>query len=86
MIAALAKAESLHKFASASGCPLDTFLLVLSNAEGLELLDYFKTEYQCSELFDMDVAIAQAKGDPWGVLDNFVLLGLHMAPASLVLN
>lgn len=86
MIAALAKAESLHKFAAASGAPLDTFQLVLSDAEGLELLDYFKTEYACSELFDMDVAIARAKGDPWPVLDNFVILGLHMARASLVLN
>lgn len=86
MIAALAKAESLHKFATSQGCSLDTFQLVLSDTEGLELLDWFVEQYARNELLSVDVERAQRTRDPWPILDEFVLLGMHMARASLVLN
>ena len=86
MISALAKAESLHKFATASGSPLEDFQLVLSDSEGLELLNWFVEQYARNELLSLDVQRAQRTRDPWPVLSEFVLLGMHMARASLVLN
>jgi hypothetical protein len=85
--AALAKAESLYQYAQAQGAPLDTFLLVLSQEEAVELLEWYAGEYAgSSEAFDLDVSIARKAKDPWPVLANFHLLGLEMAPAHLVLN
>lgn len=86
MISALAKAESLHKFAKAQGCPLAEFQLVLSDVEGLELLEWFVEQYARNEILSLDVEIAQRTRDPWPVLCEFELLGMHMVRASLVLN
>jgi hypothetical protein len=82
--AALAKAESLHKFASASGCPLETFALVLTELEALELLEWYATEYAGNEQFDLDISIARRSKNPWPVLQNFRVLGLDMMPATVL--
>jgi hypothetical protein len=80
MLAALAKAESLAKFARASGSPLDTFQLTLTEAEAFELLDYLAAGgmgwYQDHHKLVIDVALAKANHDPWSVLENFELEGL----------
>lgn len=86
MISALAKAESLHKFAQSQGCPLADFQLVLSDVEGLELLGWFVEQYARNELLSLDVERARRTRDPWPVLSEFELLGMRMLRASLVLN
>jgi hypothetical protein len=80
--AALAKAQSLHRFASDMGAPLTTFELVLTQAEGLELIDWLVEQNPPNELLSADVAHAHQVRDPWPVLNNFVLLGFHMTPAA----
>jgi hypothetical protein len=83
--AALAKAESLHKFASQSGYPLETFALVLTEAEAAEILEWYATEHEGNAVFALDVDIARRTKNPWPVLANFRVLGLEMVP-RLVLN
>jgi len=85
-IAAIEKAESLHKFATSSGMPISTFAVVLSEPEALELLEWYATQYAGNAEFDLDVDIARRTKNPWPVLDNFQLLGLEIAKANLVLN
>ena len=85
MIAALEKAESLHRFVLSQGAPLNTFQLALSDREGLEVLDWLQEQYD-NELLDSDIAIARATGDAWKVLDGFTLLGFAIVRASRVLN
>ena len=43
--AALEKAKSLHNFASHSGSPLKEFVLCLSQAEALELVEWYAMDY-----------------------------------------
>jgi hypothetical protein len=80
MIAALEKAQALSAFASAQGSPLSSFVLCLSTAEGLELLDWLLEEYGHNPLLEADVAEAKITGNPWEILANFSLLGLLMQP------
>jgi len=80
---ALTKAASLHHFAASQGCPLESFELVLSEPEALELLDWYGQEYGGqNECFDVDFEIAKRTQDPWPVLSNFMLMGFKMRPAS----
>jgi hypothetical protein len=86
-IPAIEKAESLYKFANSSGYPLNTFALVLSESEAVELLEWYAAQYQgTSEAFDLDIIIARRTGNPWPVLSNFHCMGLEIAKANLVLN
>jgi hypothetical protein len=79
VIAALAKAESLYKFAQSQGAPVNTFVLVLSDSEGLELLDWFKPQFEQNEVFDLDLEAAHKSGNPWAMLPGFEVLGLAIA-------
>lgn len=83
--AALAKAESLSKFALASGSPLDTFAIVLTDAEAYELLDYLAAgglgRYENHDLLIADVERAKREKNPWGVLEWFQLNGLSIYAA-----
>jgi hypothetical protein len=82
MIAAIEKADSLHRFAVSQGAHLSTFVVVLSDQDALELLDWFVEQYEFNSLLEMDVAEAKAKHDPWNVLSNFTLHGMSIAPLS----
>jgi hypothetical protein len=85
--AALTKAESLHRFATEQGSPLSTFQLVLTQAEALEVLDWFKGQMmQPNAAFEVDLEIAHRTGDPFAMLANFQLMGLDIVPANLALN
>jgi hypothetical protein len=79
VIAALEKAQSLHRFAESQGSPLSSFILVLSDTEALELLDWFKAEHEASELYDLDLEKAHKTGDPWEMLPEFNLMGFAIA-------
>jgi hypothetical protein len=85
-VAALAKAESLAQFARASGSPLDTFALVLTEPEAYELLDYLASggmgRYENHALLIADIDEAKRQKNPWGVLGWFQLEGLSIWPAS----
>jgi hypothetical protein len=81
---ALAKAESLHRFASHSGYPLETFALVLTETEAIELLEWYATEYCGNAAFDLDVEVARRTKNPWPVLAHFRVLGLDMMPALVL--
>jgi hypothetical protein len=85
-IAAIEKAQSLYKFANSSGFPLQTFALVLSDVEAMELLEWYAEQYQGNEPFDLDVDIARRTKNPWPVLEHFNCCGLEIAKANLVLN
>lgn len=54
--------------------------LIVTNEEGFELLDWFQSQpaYAACELLKADIERAKAKGDPFPVLENFTLMGLHM--------
>jgi hypothetical protein len=81
---AFSKAESLRSFALSTGAQLDTFVLVLTDAEGLELIDWL-VEENPDETLALDAAIAHRTGNPWEVLAHFQLIGLPMIP-PLALN
>ncbi len=86
-VAAIQKAESLHKFASHSGYPIDTFALVISDKEAQDLLEWYAEQYEgTNDAFDTDLAVARLTRDPWPVLANFRVLGLDICKATLVLN
>lgn len=62
---------------------METFELVLSEPEALELLDWYGDEYGGqNECFDLDLERAKRTQDPWPVLCNFVLMGFKMRPLS----
>ena len=80
---ALQKATSLYQFAQAQGSPLESFELVLSEPEALELLDWYGHEYGgTNECFDLDFEVAKRTKDPWPMLANFLLMGFRMRPLS----
>lgn len=81
--AAVEKAESLHKFAKSQGAQLSTFMLILSDAEALELLDWFQHE-MCgyNATFMLDLEIAHRTGNPWEMLPNFQLMGFEIGRTS----
>jgi hypothetical protein len=84
--AAVAKAESLAKFALASGSPLDSFALVLTEPEAYELLDYLAAggmgRYENHDLLVADIEQARRDKNPYGVLGWFQLSGLSIWPVS----
>ena len=86
--AAIAKAESLARFAQASGSPLNTFALVLTLGEAYELLDYIAAGGlgRCAQHDQLlyDIARAKIDGDPFTVLAHFQLQGLDMVRADLL--
>lgn len=85
--AALVKAQSLHRFAVDQGAPLDSFQLVLTEPEAMELVEWYAKQHGGnSPVFDVDVEIARRTSNPWDLLANFQCMGFAMAPASLVLN
>ncbi len=86
MIAAIEKAQSLAKFASASGCPLSSFALVLSQPEAMELMEQLVKDNPFNPLLHEDARIARAKADPFLVLQHFQCEGLDIMRAELVLN
>jgi hypothetical protein len=79
---ALSKAESLAKFAQASGSPLNTFALTLTRGEAYELLDYMAEgglgKCQFHDDLVRDIRQAKSDGDPWVILRNFQLQGLDI--------
>jgi hypothetical protein len=79
--AALAKAESLARYAKHQGSPLHEFALAITLGEAYELLDYL-TEIHDNALLRHEVAQAKVNCDPWGVLANFQLLGFEIVPVS----
>lgn len=81
---ALAKAESLFKFAQSQGSPLNTFILTLTEQDAMGLLEFYEVQYGNNELFVEDVAEARRTNDPWGVLAHFELFGFRMAPVSIL--
>lgn len=82
MIAALEKAESLHRFAVEQGARLGSFALTLSDSEALEILDWFVAQHPPSELLNEDMLIAHATANPWPVLANFQLMGFAIVPKA----
>lgn len=76
--AAIAKAQSLHRFATRQGAPLSTFKLALTTDEALEVLDWFKDTMTPNVMFDADLKIAHRTGNPWEMVTNFQLLGLDI--------
>lgn len=82
--AALAKADSLYKFACDQGALLETFQLALTEEEAVELLEWYATEYAGNEQFDLDISIARRTKNPWPVLANFKLMGMDMAPVMVL--
>ena len=85
-VAAIEKAESLYKFAQGQGAPLSTFKLILTAAEGLELVDHLVEQNAPNEMIELDAAEAHRTGDPFQVLSNFTLLGLEILPAQEFLH
>jgi hypothetical protein len=79
---ALAKAESLWRFAQASGSPLSTFALALSHQDAMDLLSFYEAQFGHVELFVADVAEARLTDNPWPVLANFELFGFQMVPVE----
>ncbi len=82
--AALAKAESLLKFAQAQGCPLNTFVLTLGHQEAMDLLSFYEAQWGGNEVFMEDLTEARKRDDPWPILQNFELFGFVMAPVSVL--
>lgn len=84
--AAVAKAESLLRFASHTGAPLSEYALVLTLGEGYELLDYLASGAmgRCLNhaMLELDVAAAKVEGDPWKVLNGFQLMGFDILRAD----
>jgi hypothetical protein len=75
---ALEKAESLYRFATQRGAPLQDFQLTLSVPEGLELLDWFVGQYGENPLLIEDVADAKRSQDPFPILAHFTLMGFAL--------
>lgn len=79
---ALEKAESLARFAKGQGTPLNTFALVLTQAEAYELLDYLAAgglgRYQDHARLVLDILDAKAAGNPWPILAHFQLKGFDI--------
>jgi hypothetical protein len=85
--AALVKAQSLHRFAVDQGAPLNSFQLVLTQPEAMELVEWYAKQYGGNNpVFNVDLEIVRRTGEPWDLLSNFQVMGFSMAPASLVLN
>lgn len=80
--AALAKAESLYKFALSQGAKPVDYQLALTTAEGIEILDWFVNQHENNELLLEDVEAAKVKNDPWDVLQFFNLMGFSMTPVE----
>jgi hypothetical protein len=81
---ALAKAESLYKFAQSQGSPLSAFVLTLGHKEAMELLTFYEAQWGANELFMADLTEARRTDDPWPILSNFQLFGFSMAPRSIL--
>jgi hypothetical protein len=85
-MSAIEKAQALYQFASSQGCPLSTFVLVLSDAEAMEALRELVARIKRlgggNEQMDIDWQIAIVTGNPWGMLQNFELMGFSMARKS----
>jgi hypothetical protein len=78
--AAVDKARSLYHFAQSQGALLETFLLVLTEKEACELVNWYASEYAGNAEFDLDISIARKTENPWHVLNNFKLMGMDMVP------
>lgn len=78
--AALEKAESLYRFALAQGAKPAEYQLTLSNAEGIEILDWFVAQHENNQLLTEDVEAAKISNNPWDVLACFNLMGFSMCP------
>lgn len=80
---AIQKAESLLKFAQASGEQLGTFAVTLTDAEAYELLDHLASGalgmFAHHDMLVADVAAAKRAKDPWTMLAGFDLCGLSIA-------
>lgn len=83
---ALVKAQSLYRFALDQGAPLETFQLALTDAEALEVLDWFREQMESNVAFEVDWEIAHRTGKPFEMLENFQLMGLAIVPANRALN
>jgi hypothetical protein len=81
---ALAKAESLYKFAQDQGSPLNTFVLTLDPQEAMDLLSFYEAQWCGNETFMADLTEARRLNDPWPILSNFQLFGFSMAPKSVL--
>ena len=77
---ALEKAKSLYDYALGQGSQVSTFELAVSDTEAFELLDWFVEQNPGNELLEFDVSDAKRKGNPWEVMNNFVLMGLKVVP------
>ncbi len=82
---ALVKAQTLTRYAQARGAHLSTLQLTISDAEGLELLDWLLGEQPNPHpALIVDVELAHRAANPWPVLEHFRLLGLELAPRALL--
>lgn len=75
----------LH-YATSQGSPIETFKLVLSNQEAMDLLDYTLLQNTHmgipNPLLQMDVQRARDLKDPWPVVKHFNLLGFEIIPPT----
>lgn len=82
--AAIAKAESLDRFAKHCGAQRTEFAIYLTDGEGYELLDYLAAGGmgRClhQDVLEADILKARLNGDPWIVLKGWTLLGFDLAP------
>lgn len=85
-IAAIAKAQSLLHFAASQGAPIETFKLVLSDQEAMDLLDYtlLQNTYNGvpNQRMMLDVQQAHDTKNPWPVVAHFHLLGFEIIPPT----
>lgn len=79
---AMEKAKTLRRFAKMTGAPLQQYAVSITDAQGVELMDWFLTQAD-PRMVDRDslsLAITEAKAhkDPWEVLQHFSLLGMSI--------
>jgi len=73
------RAEALHKHATNSGEPLEHFVLELSDIEAFQMLDWLATAGNVNrELLQLDLAAAKAAGNPWPVMNCFLVMGMQV--------
>ena len=76
----IGRADALLTHAKYLGAPLKEFAVLVSLAEGFELLTWILEQRDDQTidqvLLQSDAAVAIATGDPWYVLEHFTLKGL----------
>ena len=81
----LERANALRRYAKAVGARITDLQVTITTAEAFDVLDAIEAsaDYLCdaSLLLD-DLARARMAGNPWLVLDHWVVMGVPRAPVE----